>query len=294
LNRNSSAQGRPESGQAEGNEMSEAKSVEAKSVVVTGAGAGIGRAILERLSNDGWVTVGLELDPKAAADAEEFLGRSSAGGTVVVGDAGDVDAIAKTRAEATARAPLGGWVNNAAVVEQGRLHDVDPARVKALFRVNVEGYFWACREAVQTFLAQRTPGAIVNISSLQARVGFPGWAAYDTSKGALYGLTRYIAVEYGQAGIRANNVEPGAILTPWNQNAIDTSTEPNATKAQMASYSVFNRMGRPSEIAAAVAFLLSPDASFITGTSLPVDGGATARCYDFEPDPDIPAPLGEF
>jgi NAD(P)-dependent dehydrogenase (short-subunit alcohol dehydrogenase family) len=267
---------------------------EAKSVVVTGAGAGIGRAIFERLANDGWVTVGLELDPKAAADAEAFLGRSGAGGTVIVGDAGDVDVIAKARADATARAPLGGWVNNAAVVEKGRLHDADPARVKALFRVNIEGYFWACREAVRTFLEQRTTGAIVNISSVQARVAFPGWAAYDTSKTALYGLTRYIAVEYGQAGIRANNVEPGAILTPWNQNAIDTSPDRTATRTEMAAYSVFNRMGRPSEIAAVVAFLLSPDASFITGASLPVDGGASARCYDFEPDPDIPAPLVEF
>jgi NAD(P)-dependent dehydrogenase (short-subunit alcohol dehydrogenase family) len=267
---------------------------ETRSVVVTGAGAGIGRAILERLSKDGWVTVGLELDPKGAADAKAFLDRSDAGGTVVVGDAGDVDAIAGARAEATARAPLRGWVNNAALIEQGRLHDVDPERARALFRVNIEGYFWACREAVRTFLEQRTPGAIVNISSLQARAAFPSWAAYDTSKAALYGLTRYIAVEYGHAGIRANNVEPGAILTPWNQNLIDTSTDPSATQSQMAAYSVFNRMGRPTEIAAAVAFLISSEASFITGTSLPVDGGATARCYDFEPDPDIPAPLGEF
>ena len=129
---------------------------------------------------------------------------------------------------ATGLAPLGGWVNNAAVVAQGTLHDADPDLVSRLFKVNVEGYFWGCAEAVTTFMAQRTSGAIVNISSLQARSAFPGWAAYDTSKAAVYGLTRYVAVEYGAAGIRANAVEPGAILTPWNEDMIARSPDPAA------------------------------------------------------------------
>ena len=167
----------------------------------------------------------------------------------------------------------------------GTLHEADPEKVRALFRLNIEGYFWGCAEAVRTFMAQRSRGSIVNISSLHAKVAFPGWVAYEMSKASLGGLTRYIAVEYGRAGIRANSVEPGAIWTPWNEDHIARSADPAATQAQMESFSVLGRMGKASEIAAAVAFLLSDEASFITGAAVPVEGGATARSYAFEPDP---------
>src|SRR5206468_3365698 len=106
-------------------------------------------------------------------------------GRILTGDAGDRGVLAGARELATGLAPLGGWVNNAAVVAQGTLHDADPEQVSRLFKVNIEGYFWGCAEAIRTFLSQRTSGSIVNISSLQARSAFPGWAAYDTSKAAV-------------------------------------------------------------------------------------------------------------
>jgi NAD(P)-dependent dehydrogenase (short-subunit alcohol dehydrogenase family) len=262
-----------------------------RSVVVTGSGAGIGRAIFDRLHADGWIVIGVELDPVTAADARASLGGDSQAGAVLEGDAADVAVLAEARSIATGLAPLGGWVNNAAVVAMGTLHGADPDMVRRLFRLNIEGYFWGCAEAVRTFMAQRTPGAIVNISSLHARAAFPAWAAYETSKAALGGLTRYIAVEYGRAGIRANAIEPGAIYTPWNADLIARSPDPVAQRTLMDSFSPLGRMGRADEIAAVAAFLLSDESSFVTGASIPVEGGATARSMLAEPDPDVLPPL---
>lgn len=190
-----------------------------RSVVVTGCGMGLGRAIFERLIGDGWAVVGVEWDALLAADARSVPGA----GDVLLGDAADREQLAQAAGRATGLAPLGGWVNNAAVVRMGTLHDPRPEEVDETIRVNLMGAYWGASQAVRTFLRQGTPGAIVNISSIHARAAFSGFAAYDVAKGGVNALTRYIAVEYGPAGIRANAIEPGAIRTSMNQSVIDAS-----------------------------------------------------------------------
>jgi NAD(P)-dependent dehydrogenase (short-subunit alcohol dehydrogenase family) len=259
-----------------------------QSVVVTGCGTGLGRAIFERLISDGWTVVGLELDAGRAESARAVPGA----GDVLVGDAGSREDLGRARARAVELAPLGGWVNNAALPLPGNLHDPDQDEVERLFRVSLMGYYWGCSEAIQQFVAQRSAGAIVNISSIHARAAFPGWAAYDTAKGGIDALTRYIAVEYGPVGIRANAIEPGAMRTELLQVVIDNDPDPVRMEHDMAAIHPMNRVGEASEVGSVASFLLSKDASFVSGQCIPVDGAATARCYVYPVDAGLAEAYG--
>jgi len=251
-----------------------------KSAVVTGCGSGIGRSITDRLVAEGWVVVGVELNEAAAAEVERAHGDAV---RVVVGDSSRTETLERAAAAAGDMAVLHGWVNNAGVAIGGNLHDPVPEDVERVVSVNLMGYFWGSSVAVRAFLEHHVDGSIVNVSSIHGTHAFTGWAAYDMAKGGVDALTRYTAVEYGAAGIRANAVAPGAIRTPLCQGVIDASPDPGAAERDMALIQVMRRLGEPREIADVVSFLLSDRSSFLTGQIVAVDGGATARCYPYDP-----------
>lgn len=245
--------------------------------VVTGGGSGIGRATAAVLAAGGDRLVVADRDRAAAEAAAAELRASGAEALAVAVDVSDraqVDAMV-----ATAVAEFGSLdvlVNNAAYGIAGDLLETSAGDLERTLAVNVVGVFNCCQAAIPVMLGAGG-GIIVNVASVVALAAVERRAAYTASKGAVVALTRSIAVDFMRRGIRCNAVAPGTVDSPWVGRIISDQADPAAARQSMVDRQPLGRLGRPDEIAAAVRYLASPEADFVHGTCLVIDGGFSAR-----------------
>lgn len=255
--------------------------LDGKVALVTGAGSGIGEAIARLFASQGAVVLVADV----RSDAAESVGAAirDAGGSALAMQldvADEAQVTARFQEVRTTHGRFDILVNNAGVSHVGNLLETTVEEWDRVMRVNAFGVFLCAREAVRQMLAQEPRGGvIINMASAAGLIGIERRFPYGTSKGAVISMTRSIAIDYVTQGIRCNAICPGTVQTPFVEGylARNFAGHEDEVRQQLHARQPLGRMGQPEEIAAAALYLAADESSFVTGSSLVIDGGWTAK-----------------
>ncbi len=248
-----------------------------KTVLVTGAGSGIGEACAQAFARQGAGVVLADIDAAKNMQAADRIAKETGAKTLAVPcDVSDQTACARLVKQAIAEfGPVHVLINNAGIIASGTILDLDPADFDQVIGVNLRACFILTQMVARHMVEEGTKGAIVNMSSLNSVLAIPNQVAYVTSKGGLQQLTKVSALGLAEHGIRVNAVGPGSIMT----DILKVVMTDDAARRNILSRTPLRRVGEPWEVAAVALFLASDMASYITGQTIFPDGGRAALNY---------------
>jgi NAD(P)-dependent dehydrogenase (short-subunit alcohol dehydrogenase family) len=247
--------------------------LDGKTALVTGAGSGIGEAIARTLSEAGAMTYVADRDEAGGQRVADAICATGGRAEFVALDVTDEAACGRMAAMVASRhGALDVLVNNAGIGHVGTIVTTNGDDLDRLYAVNVRGVFNVSKAFIGAMLERRR-GSIVHLASIGGVLGIRDRVAYVTTKSAVVGLTKAMAMDHATDGVRVNCVCPGRVETPFVKARLREYPDPEAAYREMSSSQAIGRMGKPEEIAAAVLYLASDEAAFITGTPLLIDGG---------------------